>query len=253
MMSNVTPAPALNESDLDGYYDKFFIEDASEILHHLQRLGAVHCALTARADGGADSISTMLLNVDATSLWVDVPANRTLLDAWLSAHHLRFEGSLDRAALRFSCSSGSLDSHEDRPALRLPIPVRILYLQRREFMRREPPIGRLVCHLRLEDGSEVEATIRDIGGGGLAIVAIRTAVKFSIGDVLAGCRIVLPEIGELEVSLQVRHVLARVSLGDEATQIGCEFSALAPAAQSKLFRYLLQLDRDQLARRRRNE
>ncbi len=253
MMSTLTPAPALNESDLGGYYDKFFIKDANEILHLLQRLGAAHCALTARADGHADSISTVLLNVDPTSLWVDVPANRTLLDTWLRAHYLRFEGSLDRAELRFSCSPGSLDSHEDRPALRLPTPVRILYLQRREFMRREPPTGILVCRLRLHDGSEVKATIRDIGGGGLAIVATRTAVKFSIGDVLTGCRIVLPETGELEVSLQVRHVLARVNLGYEATQIGCEFIDLAPAAQSKLFRYLLQLDREQLARRRRNK
>lgn len=252
-MTNMPPAPALNESDLDGYYDKFFIDDADEIRHHLQRLVVANCALTARADSGADSISTMLLDIDATSLWVDVPAKRSLLDTWLRAHHLRFEGSLDRAALRFSCSSGWLDSHEGHDALRLPLPVRILYLQRREFIRREPPIGRLVCHLRLKDGGEVEATIRDIGGGGLAIVATHTAVNLSIGDVLAGCRIELPEIGELEVSLQVRHVLARGSLGREATQVGCEFVGLAPAAQGKLFRYLLQLDRDQLARRRRNE
>lgn len=253
MMSDAPPVPALDLTDLDGYYDKFFIEDAGEIRHHLQRLAAANCALTARADGSQDSMSTMLLQVDATSLWVDVPTNRALLDAWLSAHHLRFEGSLDRAALRFSCNPGWLDSHEGRPALRLPIPVRMLYLQRREFMRREPPPGGLVCFLRLAEDTEVEATIRDIGGGGLAIVATRSAVKFAVGDVLAGCRIELPDIGEVEVSLQVRHVLARGSLGYDATQAGCEFVDLAPAAQRKLFRYLLQLDRDQLARRRRDE
>ena len=37
-MKNATPTPKLNESDFDGYYDKFLIEDASEILNLLQRL-----------------------------------------------------------------------------------------------------------------------------------------------------------------------------------------------------------------------
>src|SRR5690606_7179315 len=105
-------------------------------------------------------------------------------------------------------------------------------------------------HLRLEDGREVQASIRDIGGGGLAIVATRSAWEFKIGEVLTGCRIELPELGEVEVNLQIRHVVVRSHLGLGAAQAGCEFVDLAPAAQRKLFRYLMQLDRDQLARRR---
>jgi c-di-GMP-binding flagellar brake protein YcgR len=81
-------------------------------------------------------------------------------------------------------------------------------------------------------------------------VATRSAVQFQVGDVLRGCRIELPDVGEVEVNLQIRHVLVRGHLGYDAAQAGCEFVELAPAAQRKLFRYLLQLDRDQLARRR---
>lgn len=189
-MSEVPPPSELDAADLDGYYDKFYVHDLGEIRHHLQRLAGERCALTVRAEGSADSMATMLLRVDEGSLWIDVPSTRKLLDAWLGAHQLRIEGSIDRAALRFSAGPAWLDSFEDKPALRLALPARMLYLQRREFMRREPPAGSLVCHLRLpESDREIQASIRDIGGGGLAIVATRSEVTFKTGDVLKGCRI----------------------------------------------------------------
>ena len=81
-------------------------------------------------------------------------------------------------------------------------------------------------------------------------MATRSAVQFQVGDILRDCRIELPDVGEVEVNLQIRHVLVRGHIGYDAAQAGCEFVELAPAAQRKLFRYLLQLDRDQLARRR---
>jgi len=251
---NDSPAhSAADVADIDGYYDKFYVHDADEIRHHLQRLVGEHCVLTVHAEGSNDSMATMLLRVDASGFWIDVPNNRALLDAWMAATTLRFEGSLDRAALRFPSGPARLGVHGDRPALQVPIPTRVLYLQRREFMRREPPAGTLACHLHLLDGQEVDATIRDIGGGGLAVVAIRSAVGFHVGDVLAGCRIELPDIGEVEVDLQIRHILTRGHIGHDAMQAGCEFVNLSPAVQQGVGQPRVQLDRDQLTRRRRDE
>jgi c-di-GMP-binding flagellar brake protein YcgR len=245
-----TPGPA----DLDGYYDKFYVHGAADIRRHLQRLVDGRCAVATRAEGSRDSVVTVLLQVEDASLWVDVPPTAPMLEAWLAAPQLRFDGSIERVALRFACGPAQLDSHDGRPALLLPMPTRVLHLQRREFMRREPPTGTLTCRLAAEPaGREVEATIRDIGGGGLAIVATREAVEFGVGDLLSGCRIELPQVGEVEVVLRVRHVLAREHRGRELAQAGCEFVDLAPAAQRKLFRYLMQLDREMMARRRMSE
>lgn len=255
-MSDLPDLPAPDVADLEGYYDKFYIHDAGEIRHHLQRLVGERSALSVRPDNTASALPTILLKVDAAGLLIDVPASRSVQDAWLAAPLLRFEGSIDRAALRFSTGPALLDAFENGAAFRLPIPERVLYLQRREFMRREPPAGTLFCRLRLDEGErerEVDATIRDIGGGGLAVVATRSQVRLQVGDVLRDCRIDLPELGEVEVNLQVRHVISRGHLGPDVTQAGCEFVNLTPAAQRKLFRYLLQLDRDLLARRRRME
>ncbi|MBN8715573.1 MAG: flagellar brake protein [Xanthomonadales bacterium] len=246
--------PAPDVTDLEGYYDKFYLHDAGEIRHHLQRLAGERSTLSVRPDNTASALPTILLKVDAAGLLIDVPASRSVQDAWLAVPLLRFEGSIDRAALRFSCGPAQLDTFEDAAAFRLPIPERVLYLQRREFMRREPPAGTLFCRLRLDEGErEVDATIRDIGGGGLAVITTRSQVRLQVGDVLRDCRIDLPELGEVGVDLQVRHVIRRGHLGPDATQAGCEFVNLTPVAQRKLFRYLLQLDRDLLARRRRLE
>lgn len=255
-MSDLPDLPAPDVADLEGYYDKFYIHDAGEIRHHLQRLVGERSALSVRPDNTASALPTILLKVDAAGLLIDVPASRSVQDAWLAAPLLRFEGSIDRAALRFSTGPALLDAFENGAAFRLPIPERVLYLQRREFMRREPPAGTLFCRLRLDEGErerEMDATIRDIGGGGLAVVATRSQVRLQVGDVLRDCRIDLPELGEVEVSLQVRHIISRGHLGPDVTQAGCEFVNLTPVAQRKLFRYLLQLDRDLLARRRRME
>lgn len=255
-MSDLPDHSTPDVADLDGYYDKFYVHDAGELRHHLQRLVGERSALSVRTEGAQSELPTMLLKVEATTFLIDVPSTRMLLDAWLGAHQLRFEGSIDRAALRFGCGPARLDVFEDKPALRLPMPDRMLYLQRREFMRREPPMGALLCRLRLvedEKEREIDASIRDIGGGGLAVIATRSVVALKVGDVLSGCRIELPDIGEVEVNLQVRHVMARGHLGFDMTQAGCEFVELAPAVQRKLFRYLLQLDRDLLAKRRRAE
>jgi hypothetical protein len=251
-MSDLPAPPNPDVADLEGYYDRFYVHDAGEIRHHLQRLAAERSALIVRPDDTATALPTILLKADAGGFLIDVPASPAVQQAWLAAPLLRFSGSLDRAALRFSCGPARPEIFEDRPAFRLPLPERMLYLQRREFIRREPPLGTLICRLPVEEGArEVEATIRDIGGGGLAVLTTKSVIRLTVGDLLRGCRLDLPELGEVEVNLLVRHVLARSHLGPDLIQVGCEFVELSAAAQRKLFRYLLQLDRELLARRRR--
>ena len=92
--------------------------------------------------------------------------------------------------------------------------------------------------------------LQNAGGKRIALIINEFGDLGVDGDVLKGCRIELPGIGEVEVNLQIRHVLVRGHIGYDAAQAGCEFVGLTPAAQRKLFRYLMQLDRDQLARRR---
>lgn len=257
---SMTSAPAttntLEPMDGDSYYDQFYVYNAGDVRRHLQRLVEGRSTLVAHAEGAYEGVVTLMLQVEDASLWVDVPRGEDTLARWLGSAQLRFEGSIERVALRFACGPAVLDQHGGRPALMLPVPDRVLHLQRREFVRREPAPGSLVCRVRATQGGKtdwVELGIRDISGGGVALLAMPQQLRLAVGDVLAGCHVDLPQFGEIEFDLRVRHVVERELRGRVMAQAGCEFVELPPAAQRKLFRYLMQLDREVLARRRQYE
>ncbi len=240
--------------DAVGVYDKCLLHDAASIRAQLQRLIDKRCMLTASGDAGAVSMLTALLAIDVDTLWVDVPPGKAVLPRLLQCARLSFEGAIDKITLRFSSGPPILGTHGGRPALRLPLPERLLHLQRRELMRREPPPGALNCLVPARDPASgsppTTTTIRDIGGGGLAVLAIGAGLALAPGDLLPGCVIELPALGTVEVTLRVRHVREVRQRGKDMRHAGCEFVDLAAASQTKLFRYLMQLDREQLARRR---
>lgn len=237
-----------------GVYDKCLLHDAASIRTQLQRLIDKRCMLTVSGDSGAVSMLTAALAIDADTLWVDVPPGKEVLHRLLQCARLSFEGAIDKVTLRFSSGPPILGTHDGRPALRLPLPERLLHLQRREMMRREPPPGALNCLVPARDPasglSPITTTIGDIGGGGLALLAIGAGLALAPGDLLPGCVIEIPELGTVEVTLRVCHVREVRQRGKDVRHAGCEFVDLAAASQAKLFRYLMQLDRDHIARQR---
>lgn len=240
--------------DAASAYDKCLLHDAASIRAQLQLLIDKRCMLTASGEANSVSVLTAPLELDADALWVDVPPSAAVLHHLLQCPRLSFEGAIDRVTLRFSSGPPTLGTHDGRPALRLPLPERLLHLQRRELMRREPPPGTLDCLVPARDpingASVTRTTIRDIGGGGLAVLAVDASLALAPGDLLPGCVIEIPELGTVEVTLRVCHVREMHQRGKDVRHAGCEFVDLAAASQAKLFRYLMQLDREQLARRR---
>lgn len=245
------PPDEVEHPESEGVYDKCMLHDADRIRTQLQQLIDKRCMLTASGAGGAISMLTAPLAIEGAMLWIDVPPSDAVLRGLLACERLSFDGAIDRVTLRFTSGPATLASHGGRPALRIPVPIQLLYLQRRELMRREPPAGTLNCFVPGRGkATGIATTIRDIGGGGLAVLAPDEALSLTLGDVLPGCVIELPDFGPVEVTLQVRHLRTVTQLGKSVRQAGCEFVDLPAAAQSKLFRYLMQLDREQLARKR---
>lgn len=240
--------------DPAGVYDKCVLHDAAVIRGQLQQLIDKRCMLTASGDAGAASMLTAVLGIGDALLWIDVPPSAAVLQRLLQCTRLAFEGTVDKVTLRFGSGPTTLGSHGGRPALHVPLPERLLYLQRRELMRREPPPGALNCFVPARDLASglppTRTTIRDIGGGGLAVLTAEHGLALAPGDLLPGCMIELPEFGTVEVTLRVCHVRQLRQRGRDVRQAGCEFVDLPAATQARLFRYLMQLDREQLARRR---
>ena len=238
----------------DSTYERYELREPAAVVGLLQRLIERRCMVTvvpAVSEPEAaprPGVISALLAVNAGQLWVGVPREASVLDGLLHQPRLAFDGYLERVHVRFRTGPARLDSHDGHPALRLPVPDRIVHLQRRELMRREPPPGALRCTLPASADSHtpVRATIRDIGGGGLAVLVPESALRLQVGEVLRQCRLEIPDAGPLEVDLEICHV-REISTGS-VQQAGCRFVDLPATAQSRLLRYLMQLDRESVAR-----
>lgn len=244
------PYPRL---DAESAYEKFMLHDPAAVRARLQQLIDARATVTALDDTGAASMLTAPLAIDGDTLLVDPPPGLAVQTALLASRRLYFEGTLDRVTLRFSCGPARTTLHRGRPALAVPLPTQLLHLQRRETMRREPPAGALRCTVPVEDGDPprmVDATIRDIGGGGLAVLVPEEGVTLAVGDVLPGCMLELPDGPPLAVTLRVQHVQRPTVRGRVVLQAGCQFIDLRMDVQARLFRYVMQLDREQASRRR---
>lgn len=244
-------------SDAESAYAKYMLHDALAIRGLMRRLIDQRSTLIAADPGRTLSVVTAPLQVDAEHLWVDVPPDEHTLQRLLACERLSFEGRLERVTLRFGCGPAVVDQESGRPALRLPLPARLLHLQRREYVRLEPLSDHLRCQVpvRTERGGTkmVPATIRDIGGGGLAVLVPDEAMPLDVGTLLPGCVLDLPDMGTIEATLRVQHLSEPLVKGRKMTRAGCEFVDLPADAQTRLFRYIMQLDRAQVQRRRERE
>ncbi len=248
-MSDDIIEPAASRDDTERFYDKFYVQNAGEIRHYLHRLVNERCTLTVRADGSSDNTATMALLLEGGYFWIDVPPSETMLKTWLTAKQLRVEGSINGAPLRFAAGPAVLGTVDDLPALRLPLPARVMYLQRREFVRREPPMDALFCRIRIGEGDkakEIRMPIPNIGGGGLAFITTRDVLNPQVEELLQPCWVELGDDDAVEVKLLVRHSRPRVSIAQNAILVGCKFVDLQPIGLRKLYRYLLQLDRERM-------
>lgn len=248
-MSASDPPAAARPEGADPVLDRCMLYDPEAIRTLLQQLIEKRCVLVATVEGDADGVVTAPLAIDEGLLWVDIPRDPATHRRMLRSQRLSFRGALDKVALRFASGPVVDGAHGGASALGVPLPARLLHLQRRELMRREPIPGSLQCLVYATSTDEadapVQATIHDIGGGGLAILTPADAMGFTPGAVLPRCVITLPgKLGVVDVSLRVRHVRELARRSGQVTQAGCEFVELSQAAQSKLFRYLMQLDRD---------
>lgn len=252
----MTTADALRQAGAEPLQDDHcLVQCHGQVRVYLQRLLDARSVVVGQAEGASSTQVTALLHVGETSLLIDVPRPAQAEREWLASPLLRFESSLERVAVSFATGPAWPARHGGLPALGLPFPVRLRYQQRREYLRIAPPTGGLRCRLPAPPGNEPrETTVLDIGAGGVALLVREEDLSFAVGDVVEGCTMIgLPRGEPLTVGLLVRHLMPRDSRGAQAWQAGCEFVGLPTAAQDRLFRYVMHLERERMSRRRELE
>ena len=234
---------------------RFTVPNPLKIVQLLRGLIKRKELVSAFFRGGEELMLTAVLDVnpDQNTVTLDCGTDMEMNQRLVQAGSARFVTALDRVKIQFAGSEIRLGVFEGRPAFVMPIPRKVLWLQRRESYRLETPVANpLKCRIPLADNPELEVTIIDISAEGVGLLILdATALQTETGSLHPGCRIELPDAGTLHVTLDIRNSFeVTLKNGSKAMRCGCQFVDLPASQQSVLHRYIVRLERERIARTR---
>ncbi|NNG22599.1 flagellar brake protein [Telluria aromaticivorans] len=248
----------MNNQELENWHD-YEVESRREIVALLRQIGEKHQLIRMLVKGEADVCVTSILEVDpdTNTMVLDRSIDRSQNDRIVAAGEVRCETSLDKIRILFTADELRPTQFEGRDALRADIPATLIRLQRREYYRMETPVSNpvraiipLPPELAISTGaSSAVFPLHDISCGGIAILDNKLQLDTTIGADFPNCRIELPEIGPVTVTLQVRNSLDITLLNNKSNRrLGLRFIDISRGGMAGVQRYITKLERERNAR-----
>ncbi len=237
-----------------GEYSQYLLHGKGEILFVLRSLLASSDRITVYFNEGRDFFLTAVIAVDDDGLTLDYGSTAETNARALKAEKLFCVTQHEKVRVQFLLRGLHEIEFEGRPAFRADLPDSVLRLQRREYYRLTTPIvNPIKCEIPVvrADGSTVTvaANIVDISGGGVAIVVPPADEPFEPEMRFPNCRIDLPEVGTLVVTLLVRNVFEiTLRSGARVRRAGCQFVQLPGTMLTLVQRYIIKVERERKAR-----
>ncbi len=206
-----------------------------------------------------DFIMTTILDLDEDGLWVEQGRSATENHHVTESRKLTLVSSHNHVKIQFVVNSASSVTYDDYPAFFLPMPSTLYRLQRREYFRLSlPPSDQLRCIIETQppkgqDASQEppqrSAPIVDISGGGIGLSFTEGEIDFVPGEIYPDCRIDLPEIGTVHVTITIKNIvpLSTNKLGKTLKRAGCEFKNIDGPTTLKLQRFITDKQREMAA------
>ncbi len=234
-------------------FARYVLEGQTDVVFYLRAIRDRKSNLAIYAGRSSDPFLSVVLDVDDTRgvLIIDAPRDSRQLEQALKSSPLVFLTSLERVKVQFMSPRCTEVTFEGSPALEVPLPARMLRLQRRDYYRLiVPQSPRLHCLIPAGDGGGrmVDATVVDISGGGLAVVAPPSSLNLSVDSRIEDCQITLPELGTITATLQVRNMFRVTERSGSELRAGCQFVDLPAAADVLIQRYILRLEHERGSR-----
>ncbi|MFC0253116.1 flagellar brake protein [Massilia consociata] len=244
----------MNNQELENWHD-YEVESRREIVALLRQIGEKHQLIRMLVKGEADVCVTTILEVDpdTNTIVLDRSIDREQNERIVAAGRVRCETYLDKIRILFTAEELRPTLFEGNAALRADIPPTLIRLQRREYYRMETPVSNPVRAIiplppALGAGTGV-FPLHDISCGGIAILDNKLQLSSTVGEEFPNCRIELPEIGPVTVTLQVRNSLDMTLLNNKPNRrLGLQFVDISRGGMAGVQRYITKLERERNAR-----
>jgi len=241
----------LKPDDASADQNRYLLYSRLEIAMILNTLCKAGTMVTAYFDGGNDFILTSVAAVrpEQGLVFVDYGADGDANQRALKAREITFVAAHERIKIQFVAESLRPARVGGRDVFSLAIPPTLLRLQRREYFRITTPLTKpLVCIIppqpkRVSVPSQV--AIVDISCGGIALIDPTEPAEIETGARFRGCRILLPELGEVTANIVVRSTFeVTYRNGVKHRRAGCEFIDMRERDRALIQRYISRLERE---------
>lgn len=235
-----------------GEHEKYWISQPLEIEHILRELRRLDSPVSIYAEPGGASALSRVIDVDGNTrtFLLDYGPDAAINEHIVQSRSLTLVTNHEGIQIQFSIPKPLKVGYQGRHAWRIPLPDRLLRLQRRESYRLCTSLAHPIrCQIPTTTGL-LETTLLDISLGGVAILAYEGGRLLEAGLVIQGCRIALPdEVGELGCNLRIVNTFdIRLRNGRLSHRAGCEFVNLPASAETQIQRFILRTERERRSR-----
>jgi flagellar brake protein len=229
----------------------FMVSWKKEIVYILRAVMENTELVSAYFNRGESFILTSIIDIDPDEelVFLDLGANEAANEKILNSEKIIIVTAHDKVKVQFVSNWIEKVRLEGREVFRIELPKSLIKLQRREYYRVKTPIvSPLKCVVLMEDKRKLEMTVADISIGGVGVVLPPADAVVEPGMIFNGCNLVLPEIGNIVATMEIRNVF-EVTLrnGLKAKRAGCQFINLSANMQSMIQRYIIKVERDRRA------
>lgn len=229
----------------------FMVSWKKEIVYILRAVMEKTELVSAYFNRGESFILTSIINVDPEEnlIFLDLGANEEFNEKILDSEKIIFVTAHDKVKVQFVANRIEKARFEGREVFRIELPKSLIKLQRREYYRVTTPIANpLKCIVLIENTRKIEMAVADISIGGVGVVLPPADAVVEPGMVFNGCNLVLPEIGNIVATMEIRNVFeVTLKNGLKARRAGCQFINLSANMQSMIQRYIIKMERERRA------
>lgn len=204
---------------------------------------------------GKNFILTMLLGANEHGMWLDVgpfpPENKQLL----LSDKITFVSVHQHVKIQFLAHDIQTDLFENSEAFYIELPDYLLRIQRREHFRIAiPSTSPVKCIIPIQpenpDDPVImrEVPVEDISGGGIGLLCEENEAELLPKKVFQNCQILIPEVGNLTVTIEIRNGINFNAGNKIHKRVGCLFLRLGNQENIQLQRYITHLQSEILVK-----
>ena len=234
----------------DEELERCTLHSPREVIFQLRGMIKRGDRVTVLFQEGRQSFLTVLLDVSEAKglLYFDIGGSNEMNLAVLKSEQSTFTTHIDGVRVQFTARKGREVTLDGGPALAVPIPAKMLRLQRREFFRLQLPSTKpYICRIRRGTPQEKALPLHDISIGGVGMHSPQP-LDYEPLEKLENSWIDLHDSGVLAVTLEVRYVNQIESrTGRTLWHLGCRFVNLSPLNETLIQRFMARLEAERKA------